>query len=102
MGEKRTITRPLPIVRPVVGERGRYWVRSRTDPGLEYLIDIEAYDGNGWCACQKFEFKMWPALEDGAERSERLQCQHIVAAKLYDWQLWFDTHKRIWKKAGIL
>lgn len=57
----------------------------------EYLVDLEAYWGSGWCCCTDFrtrhevELNLLPRNERtfGAFDS-RFRCKHIIAARLYE------------------
>ena len=64
-------------------ERGRMWVRSRTDPWKEYLVDLVEYDGNGACTCDDFAFRKAPMLERGFGKLGRIECWHIKQAKRF-------------------
>lgn len=68
-------------VQPVDGERGRFWVGSES--GAEpYLVDLEEFGGNGWCACKHFETRMQPKLVEAEERRAKapvLRCKHLEA-----------------------
>ena len=89
-------------VRPT-GERWVCYVQSRSRPKQWHRVDLEEYNGNGWCGCEAFEFNFWKALEAGAERNPELQCYHIEQAKLAYWHDWFDRLKAIAKmKKGQL
>lgn len=49
-----------------------------------HLVDIAAYNGNGKCACEFFDFRLRPKVEamNRAQRQEvRLRCGHIFAAR---------------------
>lgn len=43
----------VPVVTPISGEPLRFFVRSRTVPGLKYLVDVE----EDFCGCQDHEFR---------------------------------------------
>ena len=72
----------LATVEPIEAEWGRCFVHSRTEPNTKHLVDLFEYRGNGFCGCAQFRFRCQPALENGAEPSEHLQCKHILAAKV--------------------
>ena len=63
-------------VYPVVGEPGRYHVRSAGSRSTLYLVDLCELD-SGWCGCPNFEFKASVQLPPFAE------CKHIRAARAY-------------------
>lgn len=69
-------------VEPVEGERGRFWVESES--GAEpYLVDVEEFAGNGWCACTDFEKRKLPKLAEAEERRAKvpiMRCKHLEAA----------------------
>lgn len=58
-----------------------YWVRSASRSSIEHRVDLAAYDGNGECGCERFEFGLRPALERGEEGRRSLECRHIRDAK---------------------
>ncbi len=70
-------------VTPIVGEPLRFHVRSRTEPGLKYLVDLESYNRNGECGCQHFEFRLRPVLAEHRHPtpSDRTRCWHILKAR---------------------
>jgi len=57
-------------------EDDRYFVEGST--GNEYLVELEAYSGNGWCDCIQFACVHQPHLERGDVTVRR--CKHIVKA----------------------
>ncbi len=60
------------------GERSRWLVPSESQPAYPVLIDMDEYDGIGWCCCEDFQFRKQPELERGERRPE-LRCRHIFA-----------------------
>lgn len=68
------------MIRSVPHEHGRFYVKSGS--GDEYLVDIEEYEGNGFCACRDFECRHQPALERELDATGRIgahrRCKHIV------------------------
>ncbi len=58
------------------GERSRWLVPSASQPSYPVLVDMDEYDGIGWCACEDFQFRKQPLLERG-ERGPGLTCKHI-------------------------
>lgn len=74
---------PLPQVEPIPHERGRFHVASDR-PGTEpYLVDLEEFDGNGFCGCRGFEVRMLPKLVEAQEKRQPmplLRCKHILRA----------------------
>lgn len=63
-------------VYPLVGESGRYFVRSHLHGSLMYLVDLEEL-ASGWCGCPHFEYRSSLQLVGGFE------CKHIRAARSY-------------------
>lgn len=84
----------------------RWWVRSRTNPRKEYLVDVSSYGGHGKCTCPDFETRFEKFLargvtpqevwddrwlwEEGEERALRpyqigvddvLRCWHLCRAR---------------------
>lgn len=75
----------------------RYWVWSRTRPGVKYLVQLDSYNFNGICQCEAFQFNLAALLRRGitpaaavdqglVKMKERqrpedaLRCPHIVDA----------------------
>jgi hypothetical protein len=73
----------IPVVTPIEGEVMRLLVRSRTTPGLRYLVDLESYDLNGECGCDHFAFKLRQELEQSPRPRpmDRTRCWHILQAR---------------------
>lgn len=61
-------------------ERLRYWVESRSSDRY-WLVDLAAYNGNGWCGCPHFQYRLHPLLSRGADGV--LRCHHIQAARAF-------------------
>ena len=74
------MTRPEII--PIEGEPWRFYVESESEPEFPRLVDLEEYDGVGWCSCPHFTFRCQPNLERG-DRGTELRCKHILAAREY-------------------
>lgn len=68
-------------VEPVHGETFVYWVQSLSRAGVRHRVELQAYNGNGACGCESFEFKCRGHLERGAARGSRFRCSHIRAAR---------------------
>lgn len=79
-----------PDVEPIVGEPFRVYVRSRSNPSEQWLVDVE----DDWCGCQQHEFRVQPRIERG-EPFER--CWHLQRARefLLDKIIasWRDTYE---------
>ena len=73
----------IPLVTPLEGEPMRFLVRSRTEPGLRYLVDLESYNLNGECGCDHFGYHIRPELEGNhrPEPKDRTRCWHIMQAR---------------------
>jgi hypothetical protein len=61
---------------PVIGEQGRYLVRSGGVHARQYLVDLEEGPA-GWCGCPHFEYKIALQLTELAE------CKHLRRARFY-------------------
>jgi hypothetical protein len=69
-----------PTVIPLHGEPWRYHVRSRTNPAVSHLVDLQEREWNGECSCEHFRFTVGPKLDGGAEPSIATTCWHIRQA----------------------
>jgi len=85
---------PLPDhVRPVAGEPLRYWVRSRSNPGQEYLVDLEECGFNGACGCPQFQIRLMKQLRNdrheikNPKERPRRRCWHIAEALKFHGEL---------------
>ena len=61
-------------------DEGRYIVSLTTGSRGQYLVDINAYAGNGCCACKDFEYRHMPELQRQLEAGEpitRSRCKHL-------------------------
>lgn len=76
----------------------RFQVKSRTDPHVTYLCELDAYSGNGRCTCMDFATRKEPLLarrvtpEQAIEQklvkmpktgriSDALRCAHLIDAR---------------------
>lgn len=76
----------------------RYQVPSARDPREEYLVELDAYNGNGACQCQHYVIRCEPLLrrrispkEAVAQKliklkvnrhvEDSLRCEHILTAR---------------------
>lgn len=67
---------------PIEGEPRRFHVESDELGREPFLVDLDEYNGNGWCGCEDFEFRRQPLLERGAEPGTE-RCKHIECALRY-------------------
>lgn len=58
---------------------GYYLVPSET-VDLPHLVDLEAFNGNGFCTCRDFSCVCMPNYNKGEGRT---QCKHIKFAKAH-------------------
>lgn len=68
------------------GERSRWLVPSASQPAYPVLVDMDEYDGVGFCGCEDFQFRHQPLLERGAAqvgalsgRKDLFRCKHLKA-----------------------
>src|SRR5213075_260312 len=82
------MSKPVQPARPVryPGERARWLVPSASKPEYPVLVDMDEYDGVGWCACEDFQFRHQPLLERGGHKAAALsgrkdlfRCKHLKA-----------------------
>jgi len=63
-------------LRRISGEARRFYI-SLGGPGTtEYLVDLDEFNGNGWCSCKAFEFHHQAAMQDKTGIS---RCKHLIA-----------------------
>jgi|VirMetMinimDraft_7_1064189.scaffolds.fasta_scaffold00064_42 hypothetical protein len=55
-------------------------VVSKSRKDIEHIVDLGAYQGNGDCTCEHFDFRLRPKIEGRTERGFR-RCAHIEAAR---------------------
>ena len=84
-------TRSVLLTHPIRfhSDKGRWLVPSQSQPNFPVLVDMDEYDGVGWCCCEDFQFRKQPALERGEHLKAHLivsmgmleifQCRHIRA-----------------------
>lgn len=72
-------------VEPIPGEHLRFYVRSRTNPRQQYLVDLMAMRMNGQCGCDDFAFRKGPAFRLHPVPSDATRCIHIRAVR--EWLL---------------
>ena len=56
-------------------EADRYFVQIESE---QYLVELGAYEGFGFCGCRHFQMKLQPLLE--REVTPACQCKHIILA----------------------
>lgn len=68
---------------------------------VEHLVELDAFDWTGRCACEDFQFRCLPDLEKGV-RDPSLRCKHIkIAAEwLYEKLTTNETKKSDQKEPG--
>jgi hypothetical protein len=76
----------------------RYLVPSNHDPNAKYLVELDAYGGNGMCVCKHFAVRCEPLLRRGVSPREAvatgaiklktnrhvedaLRCEHVLTAR---------------------
>ena len=77
----------------------RYWVWSRSRPGMKFLVQIDSYNYNGECQCEAFTMNLQKLLRRGItpeaaidqklvklKKDQRpqdaLRCPHIIDAMM--------------------
>ena len=79
----------------------RFNVDSHTTVGVDYLVEIDAYGGNGCCACPHFSFRFEKLLQAGAKPSNATRCHHILEARDQFIDNVVDLIKRRQKETGM-
>jgi len=75
-------------VYPVEGRPLVYRVASRTHPKVEYMCDLTALNGNGWCACNDWACRCVANMKKPHELlSNETLCYHLRRAHLYNLQV---------------
>ena len=76
----------------------RYLVPSARDPETKYLVEVDAYNGNGRCVCEHFTMRCEPLLKRNVspraavesnkiklktnrQVNDALRCEHILTAR---------------------
>lgn len=57
----------------------RYMVPSARDPNEKYLVEIDAYRGNGRCVCPHFEMRCEPLIKIGVTPEQAISQSKIDA-----------------------
>lgn len=88
----------LPVVEPVEGEFGVYWVQSRSRPSMRHRVDMTWYGGNGKCGCEDFGIRFAGLLERGAKPDRRLACWHVRTVREYSALEWWTRYVELQRK----
>jgi hypothetical protein len=65
-------------------DRGVYRIRSQSQKGVEYTVDLFDNDGFGGCDCKKFQFSSLPKFErNGRIPFDYLRCKHLRRVRSY-------------------
>jgi hypothetical protein len=61
----------------------RYFVPSESLPGVEYLVEVDAFGGIGCCTCKDFTCRRIANIKDGSAKSNppAARCKHIEYAR---------------------
>jgi len=60
----------------------RCWVQSDHEWTTCYLVDLMAWDGNGFCGCPDFQFRLQKDLNRGAKPiGDSHRCKHLRFAR---------------------
>ena len=60
----------------------RYQVDSESRHGIKHLVEIDAYENNGACACEHFTMRLETVCKQPAfQPSEDTRCKHIKEAR---------------------
>ena len=77
---------PSKLVPGVIGDEHDllvYYVDSRTPGEAPWRVDLQRFNGAGFCDCPDFKYRKAKYLLRRAMPSESLECYHIKAAKRY-------------------
>lgn len=61
------------------GERSRWLVPSDSEE-TPHFVDMDEYDGVGWCSCASHQFRCQPLLDRG-NREQTTVCKHILRVR---------------------
>lgn len=64
----------------------RCLVRSAKNPKRTYLVDLESYNGIGWCGCRDYETRRGPQIKgltakERRDAGDECRCKHLVMAR---------------------
>ena len=63
------------------GEPLVFLVRSASRPGIQHRVELDSYDTNGSCTCERFSIQCAPKLERGIKGGTwATRCSHIEIA----------------------
>jgi len=57
----------------IEGEPFRLYVQSSSREGIQFLVELDAFDFNGQCSCEDFSMRRIIDVREGKES----QCKHI-------------------------
>lgn len=92
-------------VEPIPGEIMRFHVESQRAGVPPYLVDLEALDLNGCCACENFEHRIFPLVKAQLtvpwDKRVPVLCIHLIdATEYFDRQLKKALSESLNKKAA--
>lgn len=64
---------------PIHGEPFRLYVQSSSREGIQFLVELDAFDFNGQCSCEDFGLRRVKDVHAGKES----RCKHLRVA--IDW-----------------
>jgi len=64
---------------PIQGEPFRLYVQSSSREGIQFLVELDAFDFNGQCSCEDFALRRIPDVRSGKQS----RCKHLRVA--IDW-----------------
>ena len=68
-------------VEQMPGEPLVFLVRSASRPGMQHRVELDSYDTNGSCTCERFSIQCAPKLERGTKGGTgATRCSHIELA----------------------
>ena len=61
----------------IEGEPFRLYVQSSSRAGVQFLVELDAFDFNGQCSCEDFSMRRIDDVRSGKES----QCKHLRCAE---------------------
>lgn len=58
----------------------RFKVQSKARHDIVHVVDLGAFNGNGECSCEHFQFRLLPKLQEQPGK-KTWRCKHIEAAR---------------------